>query len=269
VVLADCAKPKELIAGCREVLRVTDVVHCVWNNAGMWNMTSRRVELQEDGLEVHFAVNYPAMVIIVTELRDVLAKSAPARVVVTGSFTSYEFMQGEVHFDNLQCENGKHALKGLPHGYTYAHSKLMQHVWCKHYQSLLPQGVTINVADPGQVATNMCIFGCIKMVTCYIFYMLLPCFWMSRQPWEGCKPLLHLVGSQSMVGVTGQYLDWGKGRFCCMRRRRPVPLEFYPSYGMAAAPTTGNTNKCKELYDTTERILQPLREKYASQQAPA
>mmetsp|Transcript_60757 Transcript_60757/g.195754 ORF Transcript_60757/g.195754 Transcript_60757/m.195754 type:complete len:349 (+) Transcript_60757:73-1119(+) len=266
VVLADCQKPKELIAGCREVEKITDVLHCIWNNAGIWNMTSKKVEEQEDELEVHFAVNYIAMVLIVTELQELLAKSAPARVVVTGSFTSYEIMKGKVDFDNLQCENGKHS-RGVPQAKTYAHSKLMQHVWCKHYAALLPEGVTINVADPGIVASNICIWGWIKMLTCYVFYVFLPCFWQSRQPWEGCRPLLHLIGSQAMNGITGQYLDWGKGRFCCMRRRKPVPMEFYPSQGlfeMPAAPTTSDVGKCGELYDATEKILEPLREKYNS-----
>lgn len=252
-----------MIAGCREVERITDVLHCIWNNAGMWNMTSAKVEKQADGFEVHFAVNYLAMVLIITELHHLLRKSAPARIVVTGSFTSYEFMKGTVHFDNLQCENGRHFMRGFCQAYTYSHSKLMQHVWCKHYAELLPDGVTINVADPGQVASNICILGIIKMLTCYVLYIILPCFWMSRQPWEGCRPLMHLIGSQAMNGVTGQYLDWGKGRFCCMRRRRPVPLQFYPSYGfraMPAAPTTSSAEQCKKLYEETERLIGPLRD---------
>eukprot|EP00283_Hemiselmis_rufescens_P019148 CAMPEP_0173441830 /NCGR_PEP_ID=MMETSP1357-20121228/24158_1 /TAXON_ID=77926 /ORGANISM="Hemiselmis rufescens, Strain PCC563" /LENGTH=344 /DNA_ID=CAMNT_0014407437 /DNA_START=63 /DNA_END=1097 /DNA_ORIENTATION=- len=264
LIVADCGRPKDVFAACREVEKVTDALHCIWNNAGLWNMTRSGVETQEDGLEMHFAVNYLAMAILVTELRELLARSAPARVVVTGSFTSMEFKRGVVDFDNLQCENGRHTL-GMPQGYTYSHSKLMQHVWCKHYAKLLPRGVTINVGCPGQVATNICIIGCIKMFTCYFFYMFLPCFWMSRQPFEGCKPLLHAIGSQAMDGVTGQYVDWGKGRFLFMRRYRPAPLEFYPSQGfsgMPTAPTTSDEAKCKQLYDATEAIIAPLRQKY-------
>ena len=75
-----------------------------------------------------------------------------------------------------------------------------------------------------------------------------------------------------MDGVTGQHLDWGKGRFCFMRCFKPVPLEFYPgqTWGreMAAAPTTSDAGKCKELYEMTERIVANLRIKYKSHDSP-
>jgi len=178
---------------------------------------------------------------------------------------SYEIAKGIIDFGNLQCEDGKHA-KGFNQAIPYSRTKLMQHAWCKHYSTLLPSGITINVADPGIVASNICILPYIKLLTCYIFYIVLPCFWQSRQPWEGCQPLVHCIASEAMDGKTGQYVDWGKGRFCCMRRRKPVPLEFYPAQSykatMVAAPTTSDPEKCKQLYDATAEILEPIRLKY-------
>jgi len=264
VVIADGLKPKEIIAGCREVEQLTDKLECIWNNAGNWSV-DKDVTKQEDGIEVHFALNYIAMVLIVTELRELLQKSAPSRVVVTGSFTSWEMMKGVVHFDNLQCENGKHKLT-VKQGFTYAHSKLLQHVWCKHYADLMPQGVTINVGDPGAVETNIelmndfkkklgCCFRCFKKVNA------------MRTPDVGCRPLLHMIGARAMDGVSGSYIDWGRKKPKLIKRK-PVPMEFYPEFGMKVAPSTVDPKQCERLYLETEKIVEALRTAYGGRGGP-
>ena len=138
MVKADSSKPKEITAAAREVEKITDKSHCIWNNAGIWT-TAKEIQPQEDELEMHFVTNYFAMALLFKELECLKVKSVPSLLVVTGSFTSWEMMKGVVRFDNMQCENGKHKLT-LGQGWTYAHSKLFQHVWCKHYATLLPDG---------------------------------------------------------------------------------------------------------------------------------
>jgi len=265
VVKADSSKPKEIIAAAREIEKITDKLHCVWNNAGIWT-TAKEVQLQEDKLEMHFATNYLAMALLFKELESLMVKSAPSRLVVTGSFTSWEMMKGVVDFDNLQCENGKHKLM-MGQGWTYAHSKLLQHVWCKHYATLLPDGVTVNVCDPGAVVTNIEVFDTFKKCSC-----LFKCFQKAnamRTPDVGCMSALHLIGAQSMSDKNGMYLDWGKKK-PTLTKRNPVELGYYPDYvrdkpkGSKSSPTTLDPAQCKRLYEATEKIIVDLQGKYAA-----
>lgn len=264
-VMADCSKPREIIAAAREVEKLTTRLDCIWNNAGIWT-TAKKVELQEDNLEMHFATNYLAMALLFKELEPLMKKSAPSRFVVTGSFTSWEMMKGIAHFDNLQCENGKHTLT-MGQGWTYAHSKLLQHVWCKHYATLLPDGVTVNVIDPGAVETNIEVFGPLKKIPC-IFACMKKMTGM-RTPDVGCASALHAIGAEAMTGKSGMYLDWGKKKPELIKRK-PVEVGYYPDYekdkprGMKSSPTTMEPDECKRLYEQTEKIIRSIQEKYGT-----
>lgn len=262
VVKADSSKPKEIIAAAREVERATDTLHCIWNNAGIWT-SAKEVELQEDNLEKHFATNHLAMALLFKELESLMVKSAPSRMVVTGSFTSWGMMKGVVDFDNLQCENGKHKLL-VGQGWTYSHSKLLQHVWCKHYATLLPDGVTVNVVDPGAVATNIEVFDGLKACSCA--FSLYKKAMAMRTPDVGCMSALHAIGAESMSGKNGMYLDWG--RKVALIKRKPVELGVYPDFekdkpkGPKSAPSVVDPAQCQKLYEATEKIIVDLQGKY-------
>jgi NAD(P)-dependent dehydrogenase (short-subunit alcohol dehydrogenase family) len=268
VVKADSSKPNEIIAAAREIETLTTKLDCIWNNAGIWT-TAKDVQQQEDKLEMHFATNYLAMALLFRELEALVKKSAPARLVVTGSFTSWEMMKGTVQFDNLQCENGKHKLT-MDQGWTYAHSKLLQHVWCKHYATLLPDGVTVNVVDPGAVATNIEVLSDLKK--CYCIWACFKKANATRTPEVGSMSALHAIGATDMNGKNGMYLDWGRKKVALVKRK-PVPLGYYPDYqndkpkGMKSSPSTLDPAKCKELYDVTEKIIVELQEKYGAKKA--
>lgn len=70
--------------------------------------------------------------------------------------------------------------------------------------------------------------------------------------------MMHLATCPAMNGVNGCYLDWGR-RHVRRTRRLPVPLEIYPEYGNAIAPTTSDPLMCKQLYDTTEQVAARFR----------
>jgi NAD(P)-dependent dehydrogenase (short-subunit alcohol dehydrogenase family) len=267
VVEADSSKPHEIIRAARKIKSAHDRLDCIWNNAGIWT-AAKEVQLQEDQLEMHYATNYFAMALLFRELENLLIKSAPARFVVTGSFTSWEMMKGIVDFNNLQCENGKHKMV-MDQGWPYAHSKLLQHVWCKHYATLLPDGVTVNVVDPGAVSTNIEVFGALKKCSC-----LFACFKKVnavRTPAVGCMSALHAIGAKDMDGKNGMYLDWGRKKVALIKRK-PVPLGYYPDYqkdkpqGMKSSPTTLDPKLCKDLYDATEKIIEREQKKYNLQE---
>merc|ERR1712054_606445 len=116
-------------------------------------------------------------------------------------------MKGIANFDDLQWVGSPHSSMSIPQAKTYAHSKLLQHIWCKHYSSLMPPGVTLNVGDPGGVETNIDLLPIVKAKTgCCYSLCLKPGF---RTPDEGCQPLLHMLGAPAMDGINGHYLASG------------------------------------------------------------
>merc|ERR1740129_1263218 len=99
------------------------------------------------------------------------------------------------------------------------------------------------VGDPGAVETNIevmtnfksklgCCFCCLRAVN------------SMRTPDAGCRPLLHMIGARAIDGVSGQYVDWGRKK-AKLIKRKPVPLEFYPDYGMKVAPSTADPKQCE------------------------
>ena len=121
--------------------------------------------MKEDGLmEQHFLVNFFSMVLLIRGLQPLLESSSvpecPARIVITGSFTTWSFIKGTVDFDNLQGQKAtdtesREEGAGGPNSLMYAQAKLLQHMWAKHMATLLQQNVHINVYDPGLVASNL------------------------------------------------------------------------------------------------------------------
>lgn len=262
LLLGDLAKPEDVFRLAREVRASNDQLHCLINNAGIF-LTHKSPE-KKNGvltveplpgmeLEIHFMVNFLAMVILVSELKSLLEKSSPARVVVTGSFTTWEVTKGQVQWDDLQWENTNPS-KSMPNQRSYAHSKLLQHLWVKHYSTLL-KGVTINVADPGLVSTNIGAVQKIKKTLgcCY------PCVMKvmgGRNIHQGCLPLFHLCDSAEVEGKSGMYLDWGTSKLV---KRDLVPMEIYPNYKNSVAPSTKDPEQCKRTYEYARDLVESLR----------
>lgn len=90
------------------------VIHILINNAGV-SYPKYRKETSEDGLEIHFGVNYIAPVYLTKELLDNFAKSTDNRIVMVNS-SLHE--RGEISLDNLNDIDQK-SNKSL-----YANSKL-------------------------------------------------------------------------------------------------------------------------------------------------
>jgi retinol dehydrogenase-13 len=117
------------------------------NNAGIAIFGRRRETA--DGFERMFGVNHLGHFLLTNLLRDLLAKSAPARVVNVAS-DGYLMAPNGLDWDDLQHER---AYSGFE---VYGHSKL-----CNIYFSaelarrLGGTGVTSNAVHPGYVATEL------------------------------------------------------------------------------------------------------------------
>ena len=78
VHLADFSRPREVLAAGRAVAASERELHVAMLNAGTW-VPGKERELQEDGLELHYTVNFLQTVLLVEELLPLMTKSAPAR----------------------------------------------------------------------------------------------------------------------------------------------------------------------------------------------
>ena len=114
------------------------------NNAGVW---PTKKEINSDGLEIGFMVNFLAPFMLSHLLRARLAVSAPARII---------------HINAGLYVKGKVDLEKTPYGTdfgrirTYASTKLCGVLTLAQEASLLaPHNVTVNMVHPGVVNTNL------------------------------------------------------------------------------------------------------------------
>ena len=120
-------------------------------NAGVY--CARAAARRADGLELTFAVNVVAPVLLAAELLPALRAAAPARVVVLSSASHWT---GEIHWDDLQL--------AAPGAYdplrAYDQSKLaVLMLTLALARRLEGSGVSAVCLDPGDVATTMLASG--------------------------------------------------------------------------------------------------------------
>ena len=187
------------MAGVREFAEATidqnSHLDILVNNVGGFFLTR---EVSVDGYEMTFALNHLSYFLLTELLRDLLIKSAPARIV---NVSSVAHRNSRINFDDLQMTRrywpttayGQSKLANVLFTYELAHR-------------LLDTGVTANALHPGLVRTGL--------VTKHIYRLLIPFVWlglrMAMGPEDGAKTSLLLAGSPELRGVTGKYYSIGK-----------------------------------------------------------
>jgi NAD(P)-dependent dehydrogenase (short-subunit alcohol dehydrogenase family) len=167
------------------------------NNAGI--LLPRR-QVTGDGFEETFAVNHLAPFVLTRELSDVLAASAPARIV---NVTSVAHAFTTMCWDDLQTERRRY----IPYR-AYAESKLATVLFTYELaRRFAHRRVTANCLHPGLVYSR---FGHTYPLTAALMRLTKP-FILSAE--EGAATSVHLASSPALEGVTGEY-------FVSSRRRR-------------------------------------------------
>ncbi|MCB0015622.1 MAG: SDR family NAD(P)-dependent oxidoreductase, partial [Anaerolineales bacterium] len=160
------------------------------NNAGIW---PTQKEINADGLEMGFMVNFLAPFMLSHLLSERLRASAPARII---------------HVNAGLYVKGKIDLARTPYGAdfgrlrTYANSKLCHALTLNQEAALLaPHNVTVNMVHPGVVNTDLGIMGG-------------PMGWLLKRvkrswlsPAEGAIAPVWLATSAEVAGQTGQYFN--------------------------------------------------------------
>jgi NAD(P)-dependent dehydrogenase (short-subunit alcohol dehydrogenase family) len=180
------------LASLDEVRRLADDVvarearlDALVNNAGIGTTLPGDGErmVSADGYELRFAVNYLAGFLLTHRLTDLLAASAPARIVNVSSAG-----QGPIDFDDVMLEHGYSGTR------AYMQSKLAQVMFTIDLaEELRDRGVTVNSLHPATYMPTK---------------MVLHARGEGVSPLEdGIRATVRLVASPELDGVTGRYYN--------------------------------------------------------------
>jgi NAD(P)-dependent dehydrogenase (short-subunit alcohol dehydrogenase family) len=190
LVLADLYSLAEVRRAAAELRANAPRLDVLINNAGL---VHDKRELTVDGFERTFALNHLAAFLLTYELRDLLAASAPARVVTVSS-NGHRF--NRFTWDDLATmENWKGTTA------VYGASKLCN-IWFAREaaRKFAGTGVTSNTLHPGAVATN---FG---QTGGRLFQLAMkaarPLMLTSE---EGARTSVYLASSPEVAHVSGEF----------------------------------------------------------------
>ncbi len=189
LLIGDLSKQADVRRIASEFLARHDRLHLLVNNAGAIFMQR---QLSSDGLEMTFALNHLGYFLLTNLLRDVLVKSAPARIV---NVASRAHVRGTIAFDDLQAE------RSFGGWSAYSQSKLANILFTRELSRRLQgTGVTCNCLHPGVVSTG---FG--KNDSGWMRWAVKIAAPFLRTPEQGAATTVFLATSPAVEGVTGRY----------------------------------------------------------------
>jgi retinol dehydrogenase-14 len=191
-LLCDFSSQASIRALAASVLASVDRLDVLVNNAGGVNKARR---LSVDGIEMTFAVNHLGYFLLTNLLRDLLVRSAPARVVTVASIGH---RRGTLDFADLGYERGYAIMR------AYTRSKLANVLFAAELaRRLSGTGVTSNSLHPGTVATN--IWSGAPTWAKPLVQILYRPFMIT--PAQGGATIVQLAASPELEGVTGKYFE--------------------------------------------------------------
>lgn len=185
LLLADLSTADGVRSLAEQTRQLTDRLDVLVNNAGVF---TRKYTPTADGLETQFAVNHLAPFLLTNLLRDLLVRSAPARVVTV---SSEAHKRGQVRFDDLQGEQNYSGLR------AYSQSKLANLLFNRELARRLGgTGVTANALHPGVIATELLFtgFAPIRLLRPFL-----------KTPEAGARTSVFLAVAPAVERLTGLY----------------------------------------------------------------
>jgi len=170
-----------------------DSLSVLVNNAGVWHKVRT---LSKDGYEDTFAVNHLAHFLLTNSLKDLLALSAPSRVVHVSS--SMHVRPKSLNWDDLMFEK---RWRGF---WVYGHSKLANVLFsnelARRWRDL---GVTSNALNPGNVRSRITRNN--AFLNALHRSPIAKIIIMSEA--EGARTSIYVATAPELAGVTGHYFD--------------------------------------------------------------
>lgn len=189
LLIADLSSQEAVQNLASEFRSSHDELHVLVNNAGAI-IGSRTLTV--DGIELTFALNHLAYFLLTNLLLDVLARSAPSRIV---SVSSSAHKPGRIEFDDLNAEKRYRSF------WAYASSKLANVLFTYELARRLEgTGVTANCVHPGFVSTRFGESGtpAFARINRIIDFVRI-------SPERGADTSIYLATSPDVEGVTGKY----------------------------------------------------------------
>ncbi|MFK7924177.1 MAG: SDR family NAD(P)-dependent oxidoreductase [Bacteroidia bacterium] len=182
------------IASCYDFVERLQSTHpdinVLINNAGVW-MTQK--QLNVDGLEMSFMVNYLAPYILSTRLADMLCQNAPARIV---NVNAGLYVKGKLYLAKTPYGKDFHKIK------TYANTKLCAAMFTLSFaQRLSDLNLIVNAVHPGVINTGLGDFkGLLGLLL-----RLVKKTWKKAE--TGALAPIWLATSEEAAGFQGLYFN--------------------------------------------------------------
>ena len=144
-ILMDFSSFESIVQGAQQVKSRIPSLDVLINNAGTWQMEFKETQ---DGVEMNFAVNHLAPMLLTLELMPVLKSADAARIINTSS--------GAHRRDILDLEDLEYRNKEYNGIATYSQSKLCNLLFSLELSNHLKDtNVTVNTVHPGYVQSSL------------------------------------------------------------------------------------------------------------------
>lgn len=193
VIQADFSRFSEVLQAAEIICNKYPKLDVLINNAGVHN-THRK--LNENGIEMVFAVNHLASFLFTRLLLDKLIENAPSRIIQVNS-QGHRF--GGLDVNDLNWDRRRY--KGLQ---SYGASKTAQLLTVWELSDRLKQtGVTVNAVHPGEVKTNIGMNN--ELI--YRLYKRYFLWWMLKDPTISGEAIYFHAAAPEMAHVSGKFFN--------------------------------------------------------------
>lgn len=208
LILADMSSQVQIRQLAQQFKRGYSRLDVLVNNAGAW---LTRYQESVDGIEMTLALNHLGYFLLTNLLLDTLKVNTSSRII---NVSSYGHARGRINFDDLQFRQKYNGMQ------AYRQSKLANILFTYELaRRMAGTGVTVNVLDPGLVATN---FGLNNLSpnNGWLKNLLRRAYTLVAISAEkGAQTAIYLATSQVVDGVTGKY-------FSRMKEVRSAPASY-------------------------------------------
>ncbi len=189
--IADLSSLDDIRQLAEELKTHYDHIDVIIHNAGS---TFMKREINADGQEMTFAVNYLAVYYLTLQILPLLKAAKQGRIVIVSS--ALEAM-GHINWDDINYDRRPYNIIN-----SYAQSKLLLIIFTKELAKRLSDtSITVNALHPGGVATNL------GITNNNLFYKLVWKFigWFMISAKKGAETSVYLASSPEFSAISGKF----------------------------------------------------------------